>query len=250
MTITFIQTIGRQTLELYAEGDVFYFNGRALDLSGLSEGDELDSMDSGAHEWVKSTITRVDGEITMDIRYPHLVRKDEDGNPVTPPSPVIHDGRPSKTDSPFSPNMGRKVSSSRKLRQNRRAAKLALVAYINDTMDIILAQYPRAEIQSWSLKVLEARVISSGGAATTLSQSEVEVTGETEEQWADNILTKAGTFEIISATMSGLRRVWGQSFTSSSTLPEIAQVLQDAKAAVDAAAASMNLQNYDPDSNQ
>lgn len=121
-------------------------------------------------------------------------------------------------------------------------AEALVVAQADDYGSRLTAGYPRHECESWPVKIVEARVILAGETDPDnfpIIASECQFTGTSYAVTAASILAKAAPFAKASGAISGIRQETIRQINAAENKAEIAAALGWAKAAADAAFASI-----------
>lgn len=112
-------------------------------------------------------------------------------------------------------------------------AQAAMLAWINDFAAGVDAGMPEAELRSLPVKAAAARAHEAGEATAeqiAMLQSEADLTGETVDALADEIIVNANAADQVAAKISGLRRALNKQLKEAADAFEYDVILDVGKA--------------------
>ena len=122
----------------------------------------------------------------------------------------------------------------------KRGAGTAMVGWIAAFLSQFTAGVPDDEVKSWSRKADAARA-HLAGTAQPMILAEAAITGENPDALAAKIVAKADAFELIMASVTGLRRVTEAAISAATTPEEVSAALAAAQKTALSLAAQMGL---------
>lgn len=129
----------------------------------------------------------------------------------------------------------------RDLEEEKEKAKVRVVRMLDTLTKPLTSTYCLEEVSSWSQKAIQARAFADTGEVGTLLAAEAEASGDSVDDLAMLIITKADHYETRVARVSAFRRETFSSIEKAKTLAEIQDVISVALVATTTEAESLGL---------